>query len=99
MSLRLSSTVSLPGALNQNDHIILLYRLLAVMAVFTMCRLLFWAFNQELISNSSPFDAFKLYLGGLRFDLSAVLLLNVLFILFSAYLNLRIPPSHALSRK
>lgn len=69
----------------RNDHLVLAYRLLAVMLVFTICRVLFWWFNRDIIANSSPFDAFSLYLGGIRFDLSAILYLNILFILLSIF--------------
>ena len=61
---------------------ILVFKLALVMILYSICRVLFYAFNSGLF----PGIDFPLFLmimaGGLRFDLSAVLYFNLLYIIF-----------------
>jgi phosphoglycerol transferase MdoB-like AlkP superfamily enzyme len=60
---------------------VLLYRLGAVMILFTICRLLFYLFNRKLFPQIDIYYLLSLCLAGLRFDLSAVLYFNMAYIL------------------
>lgn len=64
-----------------NEYFILLFRFGLIMLLYTICRLAFYFFNSDLFENLS-FQTFKRILyGGLRFDLSAVLYINSLYLL------------------
>jgi hypothetical protein len=52
-----------------------------VMAVFTLCRLGFYLFNREYFPELSFASILPLLVAGLKFDISAVLYTNLLFIL------------------
>jgi arylsulfatase A-like enzyme len=67
---------------------ILLYRLGLVMILFTICRLLFYLFNQKLFPHIDIYYLLSLCLAGLRFDLTAVLYFNM------AYIFLLLIPHH-----
>jgi len=60
---------------------VLAYKLSDVMILFTVCRVLFYLFNRELFPDITPKLFGIIMLGGLRFDLSAVLYFNLLYIL------------------
>lgn len=72
---------SLSSRYGLNTHMVLIARLLYVMILFSVCRLLFYFFNANYFPGITPQGACRLFLGGLRFDLSAVLYTNVLYIL------------------
>lgn len=61
----------------------MLLRLGIPMAIFTLCRILFFLFNKSLFSDLSAGEIFVAFLAGLRFDLSALILINCIFILGS----------------
>ena len=59
---------------------LLLYRLLLIIAAYSVCRFLFYIFN----TNYFRVDAIELliaFVAGLRFDISAILYTNFIFIL------------------
>ncbi len=60
---------------------ILVYKLSLVMFLYSVCRVLFYAFNPGLFSGIDLPYFLMIMLGGLRFDLSAVLYFNLLYIL------------------
>src|SRR5258708_37165635 len=55
--------------------------LLIMMALYMLCRVSFYLYNTEFFPNMTLSRFGKIMLGGLRFDLSAILYLNSLFIL------------------
>jgi phosphoglycerol transferase MdoB-like AlkP superfamily enzyme len=63
-----------------NSYRLLLLTLLLLMA-YSVCRLLFWGFNYIHFSDLKFIDFLKISWGGLRFDLSAIVLTNSLFII------------------
>ena len=62
--------------------VVLTYKLSIVMFLYTVCRILFYLFNMGLFPGLNLHLFMIIMLGGLRFDLSAVLYINLLFILF-----------------
>lgn len=76
----------MPGIFNSNTlklnvYTALIYRLLVVFLLFTFCRLTFLLFNLEYYPNIPFLKLAVIFLGGLRFDLTAILYINALFIL------------------
>ena len=61
----------------------LVKRLLLVMAFYTLCRISFYLFNTSFFPDMTWDRMSTILLGGLKFDLSAVLYLNSLFILLT----------------
>ena len=65
-----------------NIFLVLAYRILLVMLLFTLCRIGFFLFNYKMFPDV-PFNQFMTMLrGGLVFDISAVVYINILLILF-----------------
>ncbi|MDD5570546.1 MAG: sulfatase-like hydrolase/transferase [Bacteroidales bacterium] len=60
----------------------LLKQLIFLLIVFTICRIIFLLFNLKYFNDSGTPEIFKAFLFGLRFDLSAILAFNVIFIFF-----------------
>lgn len=66
-----------------NEYKILAYRILLVYFFYFIARLFFFIYNKDLIIIDTISDFFTLYYHGLAFDTTAILYLNVLFIVFS----------------
>ncbi|MBC8005720.1 MAG: LTA synthase family protein [Verrucomicrobia bacterium] len=70
-----------PGQHEVNEYLVLLYRLSVLMVFYSICRILFYLFNTA----SFPLVTFSSFLtilkGGLMFDTSALLYLNIAYIL------------------
>ncbi len=60
---------------------VLVRRLLIVLALFMICRLIFFLFNKDLFPELGIHEFFMASLAGLRYDLAAVLIINSVFIL------------------
>ena len=60
---------------------VLVRRLLIVLALFMICRLIFFLFNKDLFPELGVNEFFLASLVGLRYDLAAVLIINSVFIL------------------
>ncbi|OGR11231.1 MAG: hypothetical protein A2341_11410 [Deltaproteobacteria bacterium RIFOXYB12_FULL_58_9] len=58
-------------------------RILAVMLLYTLCRVGFLAFNWELFPDTEVAELVAIFLGGLTFDLSAVFYTNLIFVLMN----------------
>ncbi|SKC82531.1 LTA synthase family protein [Ohtaekwangia koreensis] len=69
--------------LQGNIYVVLVLRLLLAMALYTLCRIGFYFFNQSYFSGLDFGDFLRLFLGGLRFDLTAILYTNSLIILLT----------------
>lgn len=66
--------------LKKQLHGVLLIRLLGIMALFMICRVLFYAFNSEYFPGISWQHGLRLLIGGVKFDIVAVLYINILYI-------------------
>jgi len=63
-------------------HIVLVVKRLGIiLLLFTLCRVLFYLFNTSYFSNISAIDLMIVFVHGIRFDISAILYCNLLFIL------------------
>lgn len=67
-----------------NVYWALFLRLLLSMALFSICRIGFYLYNASFFPDMDMANFSRLLLGGLKFDLVAVLYVNLLFILLSA---------------
>lgn len=65
------------------EYKVLFYRIILVYFFYTLARILFYLYNQNLIKIDSSTDLFLLCYHGLTFDTTAILYLNLLFIVFS----------------
>lgn len=63
-----------------NEYWVLLIRFGLVMALFSLSRIAFYLFNADLFENTDAGTFLNLLKGGLKFDLSALLYLNSLYI-------------------
>ena len=69
--------------LRLNEYKVLLYRISLAYIFYFIARLLFYAFNYNLLKVTSVSDLLSLCYYGLAFDTSAILYVNVLFIVLS----------------
>lgn len=60
---------------------ILSIRILLLLGVYFLCRLIFFVYNFQSFSNSSFSDLADAFLGGVLFDLSAIIYVNLLYII------------------
>lgn len=67
--------------ITKNIYTSLILRLLIIFVLYTCCRFLYFTFNSQAFADLSFFNFLYILLGGLKFDLSAILYLNSLFIL------------------
>jgi phosphoglycerol transferase MdoB-like AlkP superfamily enzyme len=67
--------------IKRNIHLSLVYYLLIMMLLFTVNRLGFYFFNKGLFGEIGLDRFLKIMIGGLKFDLSAILYTNLLFLL------------------
>ena len=63
-----------------NLYFVALRRLFIIMLIFSLCRLLFLLFNLDFYPHLTTGGVLKMFLGGLRFDTTAVLYTNLLYI-------------------
>ena len=66
---------------SRNIFVVLIYRILLIMALFTLCRIGFFIFNFKMFPGLTASQFFTILRGGLTFDISAVVYINMLFIL------------------
>ena len=69
------------NAIKENIYIALLIRLLIILILYTICRLAFYSFNQELFPAIDKTSFLIMLSGGIKFDISAILYINSLFII------------------
>jgi len=75
---------------SRNIYAAMLYRLGLAMLLFTLCRVGFYLYNTDIFTGISLSYFLYLLYGGLKFDLSALLYINSLFILMHVVpLNIR----------
>ena len=58
---------------------VLVYRFFILLFLYGICRILFYAFNISLFPEVTAYDFFIMELGGMRFDISAILYINLLY--------------------
>ncbi len=71
----------IPQKLKRNIYVALFLRFGLAMLLFTFCRIGFYLYNTELFPGLSFTNFISILAGGLRFDLTAVIYTNLLFIL------------------
>jgi len=67
--------------LSRNIFVVLAYRIFLVLFLFTLCRIGFYVFNLQMFPGVTFANLITILRGGLVFDLSAVVYLNLLVIL------------------
>jgi phosphoglycerol transferase MdoB-like AlkP superfamily enzyme len=60
--------------------LLLLKKLAVLLLIYTVCRILFYLFNASYFNNATPFQLFKIFFFGIRFDYTAIILYNLPFI-------------------
>jgi phosphoglycerol transferase MdoB-like AlkP superfamily enzyme len=66
---------------SRNIFVVLAYRILLVMVLFSLCRIGFYLFNYKMFPDVSINQLLAIFKGGLSFDISAIVYINMLFIL------------------
>lgn len=69
--------------LRLNEYKVMLYRLLLAYVFYSIARLLFYFYNSNILKVDSVADFLSLCFHGLTFDTTAILYVNLLFIIFS----------------
>jgi phosphoglycerol transferase MdoB-like AlkP superfamily enzyme len=68
---------------SRNIFVVLAYRIILIMLLFSLCRIGFFLFNFKMFPGVSPGQLLTMLRGGLSFDISAIVYINLLFILLS----------------
>ena len=68
---------------SRNIFVVLAYRIILIMVLFSFCRIGFFLFNFKMFPDVSFSQLITLMKGGLTFDISAVVYINILFIFLS----------------
>ena len=68
---------------SRNIFVVLAYRIILIMLLFSLCRIGFFLFNFKMFPGVSPGQLLTMLKGGLSFDISAIVYINLLFILLS----------------
>ena len=80
MKKRISKLLKGTTPVKANVHFVLILNLLMVMLMFSLCRILFYLFNKDLFGAIAFGEFLTIMRGGLKFDISAVLYTNVLYL-------------------
>jgi phosphoglycerol transferase MdoB-like AlkP superfamily enzyme len=64
-----------------NIFVVLAYRILLIMLLFSLCRIGFFLFNFKMFPGVSLSQFFRMLYGGITFDISAIVYINLLLIL------------------
>lgn len=68
----------------QSIYVALLYRFVLLLVLYTICRLGFYLANQSFFNHLNFAELAYIFLGGIKFDLVALLYLNSLYIILQA---------------
>jgi len=68
---------------SRNIFVVLVYRILLILVLFSLCRIGFFLFNFKMFPNVSVGQLLTMMKGGIVFDISAIVYINMLFILLS----------------
>jgi phosphoglycerol transferase MdoB-like AlkP superfamily enzyme len=77
------STKGIPGV-QGNIHIVMLLKILVVLLLFFLSRIFFYLFNIQYFSGLEFGELMKIFFTGLRFDISAIIIINAPFIIFNS---------------
>ena len=66
---------------SRNIFVVLAYRILLIMLLFSLCRIGFFLFNYKMFPGVTLSQFITILKGGLAFDISAVVYINMLFIM------------------
>ncbi|MBG0859889.1 MAG: LTA synthase family protein, partial [Bacteroidales bacterium] len=67
--------------LSRNILVVLIYRILLILFLFSLCRVGFYVFNLKMFPGITPGQFLEIMRGGLLFDISATVYINLLIIL------------------
>jgi phosphoglycerol transferase MdoB-like AlkP superfamily enzyme len=67
--------------LSRNIFVVLIYRILLVLFLYSLCRVGFYILNYKMFPGITPGEFFSILRGGLVFDIAAAFYTNMLFIL------------------
>jgi phosphoglycerol transferase MdoB-like AlkP superfamily enzyme len=67
---------------SRNIFVVLAYRILLIMLLFSLCRIGFFLFNYKMFPGVTFAQFLTILKGGLAFDISAIVYINMLLILF-----------------
>ncbi|MEI6048589.1 MAG: LTA synthase family protein [Bacteroidota bacterium] len=67
--------------ISRNIFVVLAYRILLIMLLFSLCRIGFFLFNFKMFPGVSLSQLITILKGGLSFDISAIVYINILLIL------------------
>ena len=67
---------------SRNIYIILIYRILLILLLFSISRAGFYIFNHKMFPGLTPGEFLSIMRGGLLFDISATVYINMVFIFF-----------------
>lgn len=62
-----------------NEYLVPVYRFILLLLVYAILRISFYLFNTSLFPNTTLWGLGKILLGGLRFDISALIYINALY--------------------
>ena len=63
-----------------NEYLVVAYRFILLMLIYSLLRIAFYLFNTDLFHNVTPQSFALMMWGGLRFDLSALIYINLLYV-------------------
>jgi len=64
-----------------NEYLVMVYRFIVVMFLYSAGRIIFYLFNTSMFPNVDFFSFMRIMRGGVMFDVSAVLYINVIYFL------------------
>ena len=67
---------------SRNIYIVLIYRILIILLLFSVSRAGFYVFNNKMFPGLTAGEFLTIMRGGLLFDISATVYINMVFILF-----------------
>lgn len=67
--------------LKGNIYVAMLLRLFIIYVLFSICRLAYYWYNQSFFPDLTAAQLVRIFIGGLKFDTTAILYVNMLFIL------------------
>jgi len=66
--------------LSRNIYVVLAYRILLILILFSLSRVGFYVFNHKMFPGVTPVEFLNILRGGLLFDISATVYINMIFI-------------------
>ncbi len=66
---------------SRNIYVVLFYRILLILILFSLCRIGFYVFNFKMFPGILAGELITMMKGGLSFDISAIVYINMIFIL------------------